>query len=341
MVKKGVIVVYLSIFFVVCIVTYFFLSRVRTCNDGTLYNSCSETKPYFCSKGTLIEKASSCGCYNSSKVKKDKCSSVYETDPKKITLYYLLRGKKQEINITVYGGMSKYLSELPRYIDSIEKEPTLLDFKLRSLDEEKQRILLLSLVMRIKNLAKDKEDQARIAISLVQNIPFGNSNKTLQFGNTPIDYQRYPYEVLYDMEGICSEKSELLVFLLREIGYSSAFLYYNLENHEAVGIKCPLKKSLNNTGYCFIETTGPSIITDNKVDYVGVSGLKSNPEIIPISGELSFGGEYSFYEYRDSRILNKIREDMTEEGMINFFQHIQFQTIKKKYGLINFDEYQF
>ncbi len=341
--KKKVIIISLGIFSALCIsiVLFFILSKPHTCNDGTLYGSCSETKPYFCSEGILIEKASSCGCYNSSQVKGDKCFSVYETNPLDITLYYTLRGEKYEIGFTVYRGMADYLSELPRYIDSKDKEPTLLDFKMLSLDDEKQKALLLPLAIAIKNSAKSKADQARIAINIVQNIPFGNSNKTIKFGNTLIDYQRYPYEVLYDMQGVCGEKSALLVFLLREIGYGSAFLYYNLENHEAVGIKCPVKKSLDNTGYCFIETTGPSIITDDKVDYVGLIGLKSDPEIVPISDGLSFGESNKFYEYKDARDLNDIRQEMMDEGMINFFQHLQFKGIKKKYGLDSFEEYYF
>lgn len=33
-----------------------------TCSDGTQYGSCSTTKPKFCSNGTLIDRASQCGC---------------------------------------------------------------------------------------------------------------------------------------------------------------------------------------------------------------------------------------------------------------------------------------
>lgn len=309
-----------------------------TCNDGTSYNECSGIKPHFCLNGTLIERASLCGCSNLSVATNDKCFLKYQKRPKNIFLNYTLNGEKGIIGFIVYEELNKYLSEIPRYIESSDgKETTLLDFKIKSLDEKYQRELLLPLVIIIENLAKDKDDQARIATSIVQNIPFGSSNKTIKLLNLDIEYYRYPYEVLYDMQGVCGEKSELLSFLLRELGYGSAFFYFPEENHEAVGIKCLEKKSLNNTGYCFIETTGPSIITDSKTEYITFRQLDSSPEIITIPGNLSFGNKY-FPEYNDAKTLNKIRQDSRDYGAINYIQHLQFADLVKKYGLITFEE---
>ena len=98
--------------------------------------------------------------------------------------------------------------------------------------------------------------------SIVQKITFGNSNKTIKVSRGELDYARYPYEVLYDEKGVCGEKSELLAFILREMGYGVAFFYYPPENHEAIGIKCPKRHSVGRTGYCLIETTGPSIMAE-------------------------------------------------------------------------------
>ncbi len=311
---------------------YFIFFKPKTCNDGTIYNECSMIKPYFCEDGVLIEKSSVCGCSNLSNAEEDKCISEYQDEPKKITLNYVLKGKEGSIDFAVYKELSDYLSELPRYIDSGEDEVTLLDFKLKSMNEEQQRELLLPLIIEIENLAKDKDDQARIAISIVQNIPFGSSNKTIRYGSISIEYYRYPYEVLYDFQGTCGEKSELLAFLLKGLGYGNAFFYYNKENHEAMGIKCPVKKSLNNSGYCFIETTGPSIISDSETEYLSVVQLSSTPEIIPLDGNFSFG-ETNFYEYYDAKDLDKIRERAREQGTISYIQHIRFNILKKRYGL--------
>ena len=343
MIKKEVIIrIYVvCLILVLSIATYFvfYEKEPLTCNDGTPYGNCSATESYFCANGTLIQKASICGCSNLTEKNGDDCISKYQTNPINISFNYTLRGKNMQINFTVYKGMDDYLSSLPRYINT-DENPNLNDFKLRSLNNEEQRQLLIPFFVGIENLAKDKDDQARIAISLVQNIPFGNSNKTIKFGGIPLDYYRYPYEVLYDNQGICDEKSELLSFLLREMGYANAFLYYPKENHEAIGIKCPTIKGLNNTGYCFVETTGPSIITDYETEYVGIGQLTSVPEIFPIPGNLSFGQE-NLYEYDDARTLDSIREAARTDGAINIIESFQFNSLKKKYGLQDTSQYTF
>ena len=35
---------------------------VNICGDGTMYNTCSKTMPYFCLEGKLIDLALECGC---------------------------------------------------------------------------------------------------------------------------------------------------------------------------------------------------------------------------------------------------------------------------------------
>jgi hypothetical protein len=46
-------------------------------------------------------------------------------------------------------------------------------------------------------------------------------------------------------------------------------------------------------------------------------------------------------EYSDAKKLMNIRQDMIKYGEINIFQHFQFEALKKKYGLIDFNLYQF
>lgn len=313
-----------------------FSLRVPVCNDGTLAGECSKIKPYFCLSSGLAKNTFICGCDDSLTAIGDECFSEYQINPKNISLDYTLRGERKALLFTVYGGMRDYISKIPRY--SSNENSTVIGFKLKTINEEMQRLFLLPLVIQIENLTKNKEDQARIAISIVQNIEFGNSTKSMIIGNTKIDYQRYPYEVLYDMKGICSEKTELLVLLLREIGYGTAFIDYIPENHEVAGIECPKDKSVQGSGYCFVETTAPSIITDDKNEYIGVNELKSIPQIINISDGLSLG---EIYEYKDAGRLIWIRNDMKKYNSINFLQHLIYQSIKKKYGLTDFYDYTF
>lgn len=313
---------------------FFSSSSAKICNDGTFYAECSRIQPYYCFMGNLVEMASKCGCSNISVVDGNKCNSQYQEGGKIVTLNYVLRGEKGKIDFIVYEGMYSYLGKIPRFID-FQENFTLLDFRLRLLDDENQRELLLPLVAEIQDITKNKEDQARIAISIVQNIPFGNSDKVVRFGSIVSEYQRYPYEVLYDNEGVCGEKSELMIFLLREIGYGAAFLYYPAENHEAVGIKCPKKYGVDDSEFCFVETTGPSIITDDKTEYLTFPELKSYPQVLIASNDGLALDEYE-YEYVDARNMIKIRESARDDGIINPLEYLQYKTLKGKYGFVSF-----
>ncbi len=315
------------------------MSSVETCGDGGFVGTCSINKPYYCSSdGQLVRNSNFCGCpFNSSKVNGD-CYSSYSVAAKEINLRYLLDGKENSFSFSVYGGLDNYLSSLDQSIKYQASEiSSRADFKLDKINEDVQREFLMPLVVEIQNRAPDnKDDQARIAISLVQNIPYGQSDKTYSFAGQEVPYSRYPYQVLYDNEGICGEKTELLSFLLREIGYGVSFFYYLDENHEALGIKCPVYESFSNTGYCFIETTAPSIIGDSGINYVDLGNLYSDPELFFISEGLTFG-EDNFYEVRDAKRLNRIRSFIDNYGWIGPLRRNLYDRLKIKYKLV--DEY--
>jgi len=328
----------LFLIFILILIPLFFLfqtteEKTLICADGTIHNSCSSIKPYYCVNGEFIEKASVCGCSEGLTKDDDECLSEFHTNPKNMTLKYILNGKKNKINFTVYEGITQYLSEISRSIDSFNGEPTRADFKFKKLNEVNQRNFLLPLVVEIKNLEKEKEEQMKIAVSIVQNIEWGYSNKIARFGGASVAYSRYPYEILYDSQGICGEKSELLAFLLRELGYEVVLFYNQEENHESVGIRCPLEYSWNNSGYCFIETSGPSIITDTSINYVGGLKITSEPQIINISEGISLGNNLE--EYEDSKNLMKIREEIDAKGKISFFNKLRLYKFSKKYGLVS------
>ncbi|HUW43927.1 MAG TPA: hypothetical protein VMV95_03140 [Bacillota bacterium] len=302
--------------------------KISVCNDGTFYDGCSLAKPYYCNNGTLIEKASICGCSNLTTKSEEICISKYQTNPKNIFLDYVLRGERGEISFVVYGGLYDYLSNVPRSIYySGNETPSRADFKLKNMNEKEQRELLIPLVVKIQEITEDKKDQVRIAISMVQNIDYGFSNKTDSFIGKEINYSRYNYEVLYDGQGICGEKTTLLAFLLREMGYKASLFYYAEENHEALGIGCPFSKSFGRTGYCFVETTGPAILSDESIEYVGGITLDSEPEIMILSEGGSLG--ISLYEYKDARIIRRLRQ-----GKFVLSRDLKLKELQTKYGLI-------
>jgi hypothetical protein len=330
--KRLILVFIMAFFFVLSIVSLIIVNYSNEpCFDGTLLDSCSDIQPFYCFQGELIERASLCGCFNVLKIDGDKCVSEYQTGEKNITLNYVLRGKKGKIDFVVYEGLYNYLVNLPRHV-SFKENFTLLDFRKKMIDEENQRQFLLPLFLEIKKITSNKEDQARIAISLVQNIPFGSSSRVSRLGGITFDYQRYPYEVLYDNQGVCGEKSELLVFLLREIGYGVAFIYYPEENHEAVGIKCPIEQGVDNVEFCFIETTGPSIITDDKTEYLGIVELKSSPKVLVVLEDGLSLGKYE-PEYFDAKMMIDIRNFASEHGQLGLLNYLKYKILKKKYGI--------
>jgi hypothetical protein len=215
--------------------------------------------------------------------------SGYRTSPKTVSYLYVLRGNHSQISYTVYGGMNDHLRSQPRYIVySLEQSPpTDIDFIMKDLNNKEQKPFIDPLVKEIENITSNKDDQAIIAISLVQNIDYDSEG--LKSGNIK---GKYPYEVLYTGCGVCSEKSELLAYMLRELGYDVVIFRFEAETHDAVEIKCPYQYSYMDTGYCFVESTSPSIITYSSGDYAVVGNsttkLTSTPKKLKICNGNSF-----------------------------------------------------
>ena len=94
------------------------------------------------------------------------------------------------------------------------------------------------------------DQKVEFIMSLVQHIPYDFS----KLNDSPLQ-PNYPYETLFKNSGICSDKTFLAVSILREMGYGAAILDFPDIRHSAAGISCPLADSINNSGYCFVETT--------------------------------------------------------------------------------------
>ncbi|HLA22948.1 MAG TPA: hypothetical protein VJZ93_00210 [Candidatus Nanoarchaeia archaeon] len=303
-----------------------------SCGDGTFYNECSLNKPYYCFEGKLVENSEVCGCPKGFAIEKNSCVSDYQTNPKKISLRYVLDGTEKEIDFIAYDGVKKHASEIPRIIGYENGESlSRSDFKMKAINDNLSREFILPLVKDIQNITNDKDVQAMIAVSLVQNLEWGFSNETYSFFGQKVNHSRYPYEVLYEEKGICGEKSLLLAMILKELGFGTAIFYNNDENHETVGIKCPLMESWHYSGYCFVETSGSAIITDDKLAYSGGIILDSKPEVIVISDGISLSRWLDFYHDADE--IKELRKKMASGKELNPFEEKKFKEIKNKYGL--------
>ncbi|MBI1975996.1 MAG: hypothetical protein HYS56_00625 [Candidatus Omnitrophica bacterium] len=252
------------------------------------------------------------------------------TSTGKRSLNYTLRGVTKDFKIEVYSGLNDHLAGLSRSYWCNPVCPSETELALRYLDQNDQKRYLKEISEKIESQTRNKNDQARIAISLVQKIPYdwrGFTTKQLS--------DRYPYEVVYDNTGVCGEKSKLLAFLLRELSFEVVLFNYKPENHMAVGIKCPIQYSHKNTGYCFVETARPTIITDDQGDYVGVGKLYSMPEIIHISGGTSLDDVSD--EYKDAqewvRINELIRINERKGRFLNPSDYNKWGYLVKRYGI--------
>lgn len=306
-------VLFFLVLFAVIIILFLFFQRdanenILICGDGASYGNCSASRPFFCEEGVLIEKSSICECYNDYSKVGESCFNVIYTNKLQNSFSYFLNGKFEKINLTLYRGVYDYIDTLPRSIYySGNETPNRRDFVLLKIEDEIQAQAIQELIIKIQNLAPESRlNQARIAISLVQNIPYSDSGENIRFAGNSIELSRFPYQVLYDNSGTCEEKSELLIFILRELGYGVSAFYYYEENHEAVGIKCPFGKSLDESGYCFVETTAPSILGDYEGEYPGVGKLLSKPEVIFIEEGLSL--PKNLFEYKDSKRIMRLRD---------------------------------
>ncbi len=292
------------------------------CNDGTFYGHCSHQKPYYCLDGNILKKASFCGCAEHQTVSGEDCVSAFEITSLERTFEYTLRGKIDSISLKTYKELNDYLSEIPRTYICDPECPSSREIEIKIINNPEQKPYLKRLAEKIKGKTSDKQEQARIAISLVQSIPYADGERrrnALQ--------GRYPYEVLYDSKGVCGEKSRLLSFILSELEFGSALFHYPEEKHMTAGIKCDVEHSYKKSGYCFVETVEPIMVTYVPENYIDIGELKSDPEILQVNDGESFN---ALEEYKDARELERINKI----GLVlEAKDYAIWRDLMKKYGI--------
>lgn len=247
-------------------------------------------------------------------------------NPKTMHYTYTLRGHSSEIPFTLYKGMYDYLVSIENStVSYVGQEPSNEEvdriITQRYIDEGIEKGELSSLVENIREITANEDDQVRIAVSLVQNIPY-NWNLTNKY-----DW-KYPYEILYSGIGACGEKSHLLVCLLRELGYGCSLLTFTEQNHQGVGIACPSEYAYYSE-YAFVECTAPSIITDWQGDYVGAGKLPSSPSynIVVQNGKVM---NSISEEYKDAQTFLSL---INMGPVLDEYHYSLWQTIVTKYGI--------
>lgn len=108
------------------------------------------------------------------------------------------------------------------------------------------------------------DDQARVAISIVKNLPSRGTFEERAVG--PYQFQ-YPYVSFgYTSSGVCSDRSLALAWLLSRLNYDSAILWFNggpYGSHMAPAVRVNDSAPYNfqKTGYAILEISDPAVPT--------------------------------------------------------------------------------
>jgi hypothetical protein len=309
------------------------------CSDGTADTDCSSDQPYYCHNGTLEEKASLCGCPAGTVQDNDRCEIPYMTDPELKEFPFTLDGQTYKMTTTLYGGLNDYLAtqqgwEYSYYGNAPSPQELEGIYADQWVDQPNQDMLIDNLTNDIERWTSNKDDQARIAISIVQNIPYDWAEYYQSVDSNSYYNEKFPYQVLYTDAGICQDKSELLVLLLKKLGFGAALLEYDAQDHEAVGIACPAEYSqysLGNTDYCFVESTIPTIVTDDMGTYLGGTGnitLGPPSGIIKMSDGRSFNASQEYADAQKEEELDAMPEPLGDSD------YAEWVALVNRYGLI-------
>ncbi len=363
-VKYGLIA--LGVVILIIVFSVFFKGNSSECSDGTLVGECSLNKPYFCLEGSLVERASVCGCPDGYSVKGEECKQTCDDgtiygecsstgslyclngtliespsvcgcdegelyhEGRCISLFQL--GEETRIYKYLFTGTQKKLKTtvylgMKKYLENLRSSCVNCPF------DEERVIELTSQEEQTEALEKIIESIKESSISVFEDHYVRIAISMVQ--NIPSvkgENKRYPYEVLYDNEGTDKEKALLTASLIKKLGYGVVIFDFEEEDHFAVGIKCPLQYSYGGSGYCFIEPAMNSIITDDTIEY-DFGTLKSTPKIIKIpSGTKSF--DSVDIEYNDKLEWIRTNEILRTEGSFKYSEDQKiWQRLKDKYGL--------
>jgi hypothetical protein len=235
---------------------------------------------------------------------------------------YTLRGVTSTIDLSGSDNQNVYETLDARQPERYAGESD-AGYYARFLDDPDQKSQVDEILSQIRAKTPNADDQARICISLVQHIPY-DAETTSRV--------RYPYQVLSDTSGDGDEKSLLLAYLLRELGYGVALLWYEPEDHMAVGVSASPDYDCHDSGYAFIETTRPGIVTDDKGEYTDIGTPTSVPTVIPISQGRSFASiDEEFKDAGELADLRGMRQPL--DSSLNSYNFARMQILGDKYAL--------
>lgn len=175
-------------------------------------------------------------------------------NPKAVTYDFQFKGQDFKIDEIVYQSIYAYYQRKPKGVFVGQETNSIAKY----LDLPKEDLTIISLTDQVEQLAKqkgyDSDQTAELAVAFVQSIPYDFVK-----AQTDLTHPDYPYEVLFNNKGICSDKSFLADSILEHLGYGTAIFTFDKEEHMSAAISCPSQYSNFDSGYCMVETTSTGI----------------------------------------------------------------------------------
>ena len=183
-------------------------------------------------------------------------------NPKTVNYQWSYKGKEYSVEETLYGNIDAYYKEHPvkALYEGDSEEKYYNNFAL-NLENEKDATIS-DVVSDIKaegvknNLSE--EEILELVIAFVQDIPYDDAKYNTMIsdsGAAEESWPRFPYEVLYDNAGICTDKSLLAVAMVNKLNYGTALFALDGKEHMAPAVQCTQGYSSYNSGYCYTEVT--------------------------------------------------------------------------------------
>ncbi len=177
------------------------------------------------------------------------------------TFIWQYAGKKYSVNQTLYASIYEFYQDQPKTYTYFNELPANWEEQYYGMflakNDKDDTIEQLLKAIRVQGLQNglSEDELVELVVAFVQAIPYDEQKAANILNRSNDELISYPYEVLYNNKGVCSDKSFLAADLLRELGYGTAIFVFENENHMAVGVQCPMEYSNYSSGYCFVETT--------------------------------------------------------------------------------------
>lgn len=117
---------------------------------------------------------------------------------------------------------------------------------------------------------------------------------------------RMPIQVLVDGKGDCDEKVMLLAALLTREGFGTAALFFEDEQHMALGVRSA-GNGFAETGFEFVETTGVSYVSEVPEEFIGGIVLESDPVVLLFDPSSLRGGEHELAGYYSAEAVAEVK----------------------------------